>query len=148
MAASLAKEDAALFLDTRTLECERVPLPECAELVVIDSGITHRHAGGEYKTRRAQCDEAARHLGVAALRDVASNDERIACLPEPLNRRVRHVVRNERVLKAGGPAARRRVPWVFDERVANPMRDDFEVSTTRSTASYGRASGDGVLGRG
>jgi galactokinase len=132
MAASLATEDAALFLDTRSLECERLPLPERAELVVIDSGITHRHAGGEYRTRRAQCDEAARSLGVAALRDVASGDERIARLREPLNRRVRHVVtENERVLKARDALRRGdecAMGTLMNESHVS-MRDAFEVST-------------------
>jgi galactokinase len=150
MAASLATDDAALFLDTRTLDCERMPLPERAELMVIDSGIAHRHAGGEYKTRRAQCDEAAGRLGVAALRDVTSNDDRIASLPEPLGRRVRHVVtENERVLKAR-EALRRGDECAMGALMNQShvsMRDDFEVSTTGIDGLVRIAQAqDGVLG--
>ena len=54
MAASLAAPDAALFIDTRSLQFEQLPLPSSAELVVIDSGITHRHAGGDYRVRRQE----------------------------------------------------------------------------------------------
>ena len=33
-------------------ETNSVPLPAATELIVIDSGIPHGHAGGEYRTRR------------------------------------------------------------------------------------------------
>src|SRR5207302_10907191 len=62
MAASLADQTTALFLDTRSLEFQRVPLPAEADLVVVHSGVAHGIAGGEYNTRRAECEEAARQL--------------------------------------------------------------------------------------
>ena len=43
---------------------ERLPLPPSCELVVIHSGITHDHAQGDYRTRRAECEQAAAQLGV------------------------------------------------------------------------------------
>ena len=93
MAASLADERRALFLDTRHLRYERVPLPEGVDLVVIDSGITHRHAGGEYRIRRQECEKAAELLGFPQLRDLEVQDLwRLAALPEPLDRRARHVI--------------------------------------------------------
>src|SRR5687768_16708713 len=52
MAASLGRDGEALFLDTRSLACERVPLPSSIDLVVIDSAVPHAHAGGEYAIRR------------------------------------------------------------------------------------------------
>jgi galactokinase len=131
MAASLATADAALFLDTRSLEFERVPLPASSELIVIDSGIKHQHAGGEYRTRRAECAEAARLLGVAALRDVPVERLTSLALPPPLDRRVRHVVtENARVLQMCG--ALRSGDLTLAGRLMNAshdsMRDDFEVS--------------------
>src|SRR6185295_16437987 len=100
MASSLADQKAALFLDTRTMQHERVPLPEGMELVVIDSGVAHQHAAGDYKVRRAECEKAASMLGVKELRDLTGADlPRAMALPEPLGRRVRHVVtENARVL--------------------------------------------------
>src|SRR5439155_26308451 len=74
MAASLADRGSALFLDTRTLTFEKVPLPPDADLVVINSGVTHSHAGGEYRTRRAECERAAQALGVRVLRDLGVAD--------------------------------------------------------------------------
>src|SRR5438132_5947018 len=107
MAASLADRGSALFLDTRTLAFERLPLPPEAGLVVIHSGVAHRHAGGQYRVRRAECDDAARRLGVAALRDVSVDRLKDLGLPAPLDRRVRHVVtENDRVLRARGALRR------------------------------------------
>jgi galactokinase len=130
MACSLADTTAALFLDTRTLEYERVPLPRSASLLVIDSGITHDHAAGDYRVRRGECAEAARQLGVRELRDVQDVRE-VERLPPPLNRRARHVVtENARVLETvealrAGDCAR--VGALFERSHAS-MRDDFEIS--------------------
>ena len=132
MVCSLGDRSTALFLDTRGISFERVPLPESIELGVIDSGIAHSHASGEYKTRRGECAQAAASLGVAELRDVTTADlPRIERLPEPLNRRARHVVtENARVL-AAVEAIRRDDPAelgrLFLESHAS-MRDDFDVS--------------------
>jgi galactokinase len=131
MAASLARPDAALFLDTRSLAFEQVALPRDTELIVIDSGIKHSHAGGEYRTRRAECEEAARHLSVGALRDADLAMLGRVKLPAPLDRRARHVItENDRVLRmrdalrAGDAALCGRL---MNESHAS-MRDDFEVS--------------------
>jgi galactokinase len=132
MACTFADEHHALFLDTRTLQYERVALPEPLELVVIDSGVAHHHAAGDYRTRRAECEEAATRLGVRELRDCGMHDlVRIALLPEPLSRRARHVVtENARVLATVDALHRadlRGVGLLFNESHAS-MRDDFEVS--------------------
>src|SRR5207248_1647434 len=129
---SLADARTALFLDTRTLRHERVPLPEGAVVLVIDSGIRHSHATGDYRARRTECEQAARRLGVPQLRDLSPRDlDRVARLPEPLGRRARHVItENARVtdavaaLRAGDLALLGRL---FDESHFS-MRDDFEVS--------------------
>jgi galactokinase len=98
MASSLAGPGDALFIDTRDLSYERLALPPAAEVVVIDSGVTHDHATGDYATRREECRRAAELLGVAALRDASSLEPP---LPEPLRRRARHVItENARVLAA------------------------------------------------
>jgi galactokinase len=132
MACALADETHALFLDTRTLEYERIAIPEAAALIVIDSGVAHNHAAGDYRTRRAECERAAELLGVPQLRDAEIGDlERIAALPEPLNRRARHVVTEDArvldtvaALRRGDLAA---VGTLFSASHAS-MRDDFEVS--------------------
>ena len=132
MAAMFADESHALFLDTRTLAYERVPIPTDAALLVINSGVAHQHAGGDYRTRRAECERAAAELGVPQLRDAGAGDlARIAQLPDPLSRRARHVVtENARVhdtvsaLRAGDL---HRTGRLFTASHAS-MRDDFDVS--------------------
>ncbi len=131
MAASLADATTALFLDTRSMAWERVPLPAELELVVIDSGIPHDHATGDYRTRRAECERAAALLGVASLRDVEAGSPGLSRLPELLARRVQHVVsENDRVLRA--VVALRRgelleLGRLFRDSHAS-LRDDYEVS--------------------
>lgn len=133
MACSLCEERVALFLDTRSLHIERVPIPEAAEIVVISSGIRHSNATGDYRLRRAECERAAAELGVRSLRDLSVDDlDRITPnLPEPLARRVRHVItENDRVLRACEAMRRddvRALGELFDASHAS-MRDDYEVS--------------------
>ncbi len=133
MASSLGRNGEALFLDTRDLTFERVPLPTSIELVVIDSGVAHAHASGEYATRRRESFEAAALLGVEALRDVpVAQLSQLTHLPEVLARRARHVVtENARVLEAvaalresDGP----RLGRIFAASHAS-MRDDYQTST-------------------
>jgi galactokinase len=102
MACSLARPGVALFIDTRSLAYQHAQLPGGTELVVINSGVAHNHAAGDYRTRRAECERAAAALGVAALRDVGVEAlDRIMALEDPINRRARHVVtENQRVLDA------------------------------------------------
>jgi galactokinase len=132
MAASLADEGTALFLDARSLEFERIPLPRGADLIVLHSGVVHRLAGGDYNTRRGECEQACKLLGVAQLRDLGMGDlPRVEALPEPLRRRARHVVtEDERVLQA--VAALKvgdlsQLGRLFYASHAS-MRDDYQVS--------------------
>ena len=133
MACSLADETSALFIDTQSLHYERVALPRGSALLVIDSGVRHNHVSGEYRTRREECARAAAGLGVRSLRQVGEADlNAIDSLPEPLNRRARHVVtENSRVLatvaalRAEDPMAAGR----FFDASHTSLRDDFEVST-------------------
>jgi galactokinase len=132
MACSLAKEREALFLDARSRQYERVVLPSAAAIGVIDSGIAHDHATGQYRVRRRECEEAAALLGVGSLREVSVADlPRVEALPEPLNRRARHVItENARVLRAVEAFRADDVIGagrLFRESHAS-MRDDFAVS--------------------
>ena len=138
MVASLGRPGEALFIDTRSLHTQSVELPSSVELVVIDSGVRHRLVTGEYATRRSQCEEACRRLGVAELRDVRIVDlPGVEALDEPFRRRARHVVtEDERVLqavaalRANDPA---QVGELFYASHAS-MRDDYEVSVPQVDA--------------
>jgi galactokinase len=161
MASSLADERRALFLDTRSLRFERVPIPAAAELLVIDSGISHNHAAGEYRIRREECERAAELLGFPQLRDLDVQDLwRLVALPEPLDRRARHVITENARVRAAVAALREgnldRLGKLLDLSHAS-LRDDYEVSVPeidllvelarRERAVYGaRITGGGFGG--
>jgi galactokinase len=132
MAASLADTHTALFLDARSLEYQRVPLPAGADLIVLNSGVAHDHAAGDYNTRRAECEQASRLLGVSQLRDLGLADlPRLDAIPEPFRRRARHVVtENDRVLKAVAALRRGDLNYLGElfHESHRSMRDDYEVS--------------------
>jgi len=130
----------ALFLDTRDLVSEQVPLDLAAAglaLLVVDSGVAHDHAEGGYGDRRRECEEAAARLGVALLREV-DDVSGLAALAdgtsqgELLLRRARHIVtENARVLEVvaalRGDADPRTIGPVLTAGHES-LRDDFEIS--------------------
>lgn len=127
MASSLADTDSMLFLDTRTLERQVLPFPKGAEVVVIDSGVPRTLAASGYNQRRADCEEAARLLGVKALRDI-TDPQAVESLPEPLRKRSRHVVTEDnRVLEAVEGVSAKRFGELMNASHAS-QRDDYEVS--------------------
>jgi len=151
MASSLADDASALFLDARSLAWERVPLPADVAIAIVDSGVAHRHAGGGYNARRAECEQAAKLLGVTTLRELGSDARaRAAELPPPLDRRVRHVVtENARVLAA--VAALRAGDLTGLGAVLRAghasLRDDYEVSVAEIERLIACADADAdVLG--
>jgi galactokinase len=127
MASSLAAPGRMLFLDTRTLERRLLALPAGSAIAVIDSGVARSLASSEYNVRRTQCEQAARLLHVRALRDVP-HEERLGALSEPLRRRARHVVsENRRVLDALEADAAT-FGRLMDESHRS-LSEDYEVST-------------------
>ena len=137
MAVSLGRPGHALFLDTRNLIFEHVAIPAAAAIAVLDSGIAHRNAGGGYASRRAECEAAARALGVPSLREATLATLETASLPGLLDRRVRHVVtENDRVLEMtealrAGDLSR---CGALLQAAHASLRDDFEVSLPKIDA--------------
>ena len=128
MASSLAATDRALLLDTRSLERRFVPLPPGCAVLVLDSGIARSLAASGYNTRRAECEEAARQLGVQSLRDINSVAQ-LAGLPVPLLQRARHeVLENARVLEAVSCTTGSAFGALMNASHAS-LRDDYAVST-------------------
>ena len=133
MACALALPGHALFVDTRSLQTENIPLPSEASLIVIHSGISHRNVGGGYNERRAQCELAAKTMGVTSLRDIDLSrlQECEKILPEVVFRRVKHVLtENERVLQCVQALKTRQLDKVGElfDASHRSMRDDYEVS--------------------
>lgn len=91
----------AIFLDCRAESVETIAFPHGVGLLVVHSGVKHALSGGEYNERRDQCFEAARILGVPALRDATSAQLAAASMPDLVKRRAAHITgENERVLQA------------------------------------------------
>ncbi|MCC2693434.1 galactokinase [Nodularia sp. LEGE 04288] len=127
MASSLADTQHILFLDTRTLERRVLPFPSKTTILVIDSGVPRTLATSGYNQRRDECQEAAQLLGVEALRDIT--DAKVTeTLPEPLNRRARHVVtENNRVLEVLQGVTPERFGELMNASHTS-LRDDYQVS--------------------
>ena len=130
MACLFGRADHAVLLDMRELAMEPVPMHLAGwRLVVADSGEHHEHAESGYDARRRECAEAARELGLASLRDASRAD--VAGLPEPLDRRVLHVIEeNERVERATAALRADDMPALgrlLDASHAS-LRDLYEVS--------------------
>ncbi len=126
-------QDHALLIDCRSLEVSPVPIPPGAAIMIVESHITRGLVDSAYNTRRAQCEEAARHFGVPALRDVdlAMLAEKGAGLDPVTLRRARHVVsENERVVAAAGALAAGNLQRMGELMAAShaSMRDDFEIT--------------------
>jgi galactokinase len=150
MVASLGRPGRALFLDTRSLGHELIPIPEGYRFAVVDSGVPRRLAEAGYNRRRAECEEAAALLGARALRDVSTGDlSRMDRLPSPLDRRARHVVtENVRVIE-GVEALRAGDPPVFGRLMLEShrsLRDDYQVSTPELDLLVDLAMRHGALG--
>jgi galactokinase len=154
MASMLGAPDAAIFLDCRSLDAEVVPLGMAAArlaILVIDTRVTHAHATGGYRDRRASCERGAAALGVPALRDVSTTElaDAQGRLDDETFRRVRHIVTENqrvrdtvRVLRDEGAGA------IGDLLVAShaSMRDDFEISTPELDAAVEAAMASGARG--
>jgi galactokinase len=144
----------ALFLDTRSLAVEQVPLDPAADglrLLVLDTRVHHGNADGAYGDRRAACERATALLGLRALRDLPSDglDDALSRLPEDLHGRVRHVVTEDaRVLAA--VAALRAHEWArlgaLMDASHESLRHDYEVSCDELDVAVGAARAAGAVG--
>ena len=124
----------ALLIDCRDLSRRAVPLPDGVAVMVIDSGQRHANTDGGYNQRRAECDRAAAHFGVAKLRDLddASLERGRVGLDDLAYARARHVVtENARVLAAADALAVGDLRTMGELMAAShaSMRDDFQITT-------------------
>jgi galactokinase len=131
---ALGREGHLLLLDCRTRKTEIVPMSDpSVALLVINTNVKHELSGGEYAERRAQCEEAARNLGVKSLRDVTADqlERGKAKLSEVVFRRARHVIGEiERTVHAAEGIRQSNWPTVGQFMYAShyALRDDYEVS--------------------
>ena len=65
------RDSCALLLDCRDISSRPVQLDAGLRVVICDTRAKRELCGSEYSARREQCEEGARQLGVAALRDAS-----------------------------------------------------------------------------
>ncbi|MEO0441135.1 MAG: galactokinase [Pseudomonadota bacterium] len=133
LASARSEAGTAMLLDCRSLESKAIPMAPEFGLLVIHSGIRRGLVDSAYNERRAQCEEAADHCQVSALRDLTL-DELDACSTDldPVSyRRARHVVsENARVLAAATALKVSDINMLSKLMMQShaSMRDDFEIT--------------------
>ncbi|MFG2002557.1 galactokinase [Spirillospora sp. NPDC048911] len=152
-ASLLATDGHALMLDCRSGLSSQVPFAPAEaglSLLVVDTRAAHVLTGGEYAQRRAECEEAARILGVPALRDVKDLAAALGSLADPvLRRRVQHIVtENHRVEAAVGLLRAGAVTELGSMLTAShlSLRDQFEVSWPEADVAVEEALRAGARG--
>jgi galactokinase len=157
-AALLCQADHAMLLDCRTLATSQVPFQPSAAgaaALIVDTRVTHALVNGEYAARRAECEEAARLLGVPAL-GLLTDPGAVETLADPvLRRRARHVITDSARARQIASALQRQTPDETDTYglIGNllseghrSLRDDFEVSWPQADAAVDVAIEAGAYG--
>jgi galactokinase len=157
--ALLCQAGHAMLLDCGTLAVTHVPFrPGAAGVaaLIVDTRVTHALVDGEYGRRRAECEAAARLLGVPTLGSVT--DVRVADrIADPvLRRRARHVISDSARARAiaealtgqeaaGSPSIYRFTGQLLTEAHIS-LRDDFEVSWPEADVAVEVAIAAGAYG--
>jgi len=136
----LGRENHLLLLDCRSRKPELVPMMDPAmALLITNTNVKHELTGGEYAKRRAQCEQAARILGVASLRDATAGqlEQAKGKMDEVVYRRARHVISEiERTAHAAEGVRASNWATVGQLMYAShaSLRGDYEVSCSELDA--------------
>jgi len=123
----------ALLIDCRSLVTQAVPMPSDVAVMIVHSRVRRGLVGSEYNTRRLQCEAAAKHYGVKALRDLSLTRLQTDAgdLDATVLRRAKHIVtENQRTLDAAAALAAGDLRQMGQLMAAShdSMRDDFEIT--------------------
>ena len=133
MISACGEDGHAMLLDCRSLETEAVSIPEQAAVVIVNSNVRRGLVDSEYNTRRQRCEDAARILGVKALRDADMdllNSQRDN-MDELTYKRAHHVItENQRTTEAAKALAAgdlaRMGELMAESHIS--MAQDFEIT--------------------
>ncbi len=152
----MGKENHLLLLDCRSREPKLVPMTDpSVALLIANTNVKHELTGGEYAKRRAQCEQAAKTLGVASLRDASPEmlEKARSRMEDVVFRRARHVISEiERTVHAAEGVAASNWQTLGQLMYAShsSLRDDYEVSCSELdamvTAAQDIGSKGGVFG--
>jgi galactokinase len=133
-ASVMCRADHLMLLDCRSQTIEQIPFTDPAiTVLIVNSDVTRELAGGEYGERRAECEAAARALGVASLRDATLEklkSARSRMVPVTM-KRARHAIGEiARTVEAAQAIRGGDWPHVGQLMYAShdSLRDDYEVS--------------------
>jgi galactokinase len=148
LASLYGQRDRALRIDFLTLHVEPVVLElDGYRLITLDSGERRANATSGYNRRRTECARACELLGVESLRHATFEMARE--LPDPLDRRARHVIgsslRVDQAVSALEQHDYAELGRLLDASHAS-LRDDYEVSTPLVEATVQRLKTAGALG--
>jgi galactokinase len=137
-ACMFGQENHALYLDTKNLSWESLPLPQDVAIIVADSNISRELADSAYNARQQACADAVGKLrgvlpGISSLRDVTVDDfERYKDqFPQKVCLRAQHVVEEiARVEKAALLLKEGDIEGFGELMIAGhaSLRDLYEVS--------------------
>ncbi len=148
----MGRENHLLLLDCRSRQTELVPMNDpSVALLIVNTNVKHELAGGEYAKRRAQCEAAAKILGVPSLRDATADalEDARGKMDGIVFRRARHVVGEiERTVHAAEGVRASNWPTVGQLMYAShrSLRDDYEVSCAELDAVVEIAEGIDIQG--
>jgi galactokinase len=133
MASANGRAGHAMFLDTRSLEIQYAPVPPGVAIMLCDTKKPRALTGSAYNERRSQCEEAARIIGVPALRDAstAALEAGKNRMSDVVYRRARHVVgEDERCLQFKEALEESDLAGIgrLMRESHESLRDDYEVS--------------------
>ena len=133
LASAEGREGVALLIDCRSVHVEPILMPADWVVTIVHSGVARGLVDGAYNERRAQCEAAAKALGVKALRDADTDGlEAARSRMDPLTfRRARHVMtENARTLAAAEALRSGDLAGLGELMAAShtSMRADFEIT--------------------
>jgi galactokinase len=133
MISASGRSDHALLIDCRTLQTRAVPLRDDLAVMIAHSRVPRGLVDSAYNERRSQCEAAARHYRVKALRDLdfAALESDAQGLDPLVFRRARHIVtENQRTLDSAQALAAGDLKNVGRLMAAShaSMRDDFGIT--------------------
>jgi galactokinase len=148
----MGQKNHLLLLDCRSCETELVPMNDpSVAMLITNTNVKHELTGGEYALRRAQCEAAAKILGMPSLRDATFDtlEQAKGKMDDVVFRRARHVIGEiERTVQAA--ANIRASKWTGAGKLMYAshasLRDDYEVSCQELDAVVEIAEGIGLKG--
>jgi galactokinase len=130
----MGRQNSLLLLDCRSRETKLISMAAASvQLLIANTNVRHELANGEYAGRRAQCETAAKILGVASLRDATAGmlESVKGKMDETVFRRARHVIGEiERTVRAAENVRAANWETVGQLMYAShaSLRNDYEVS--------------------